>query len=67
VEGLRRLGSTPPTAASLVDSLNHITKWDSGLTVPLSFSAGAHDPNGCLQWIRNQQGVWHTYSGWNCF
>jgi branched-chain amino acid transport system substrate-binding protein len=67
VEAVRRLGSTPPTPRSLVDSLNHISRWDNGLTMPLSFSPGAHDPNHCLQWIRNQQGVWHTYSGWNCF
>ena len=67
VEAVRRLGTTPPTARSLVDSLNHITRWDSGLSMPLSFSPGVHDPNRCLQWIRNQQGVWHTYSGWNCF
>ena len=67
VEALRRLGSTPPTPRSLIDSLNRITRWDSGLTVPLSFAPGAHDPNHRLQWIRNQQGVWHTYSGWNCF
>jgi branched-chain amino acid transport system substrate-binding protein len=67
VEAVRRLGSTPPTPRSLVDSLNHITRWDSGLSMPLSFSPGVHDPNRCLQWIRNQQGLWHTYSGWNCF
>jgi ABC-type branched-subunit amino acid transport system substrate-binding protein len=67
VEAVRRLGTTPPTARSLVDSLNHITRWDNGLTMPLSFSPGPHDPNHCLQWIRNQQGAWHTYSGWNCF
>jgi len=67
VEALRRLGSTPPTPRSLVDSLNHITGWNNGLTEPLSFAPGPHDPNHCLQWIRNQQGTWHTYSGWNCF
>jgi branched-chain amino acid transport system substrate-binding protein len=67
VEAVRRLGTTPPTTRSLVDSLNHITNWDTGLTMPLTFRPGVHDPNHCLQWIRNQQGVWHTYSGWNCF
>jgi len=67
VEALRRLGSTPPTPRSLVDSLDHITNWDDGLTTPLSFGPGNHEANHCLQWIRNQQGVWHTYSGWNCF
>jgi branched-chain amino acid transport system substrate-binding protein len=67
VEAVRRLGTTPPTSRSLVDSLNHITRWDNGLTVPLTYSPGPHDPNHCVQWIRNQQGAWHTYSGWNCF
>jgi branched-chain amino acid transport system substrate-binding protein len=67
VEAVRRLGSAPPTPRALVDALNHITRWDDGLTEPLSFSPGPHDPNHCLQWIRNQQGTWHTYSGWNCF
>ena len=33
----------------------------------LSSARATHDPNRCLQWIRNQQGAWHTYSGWNCF
>jgi branched-chain amino acid transport system substrate-binding protein len=67
VEAVRRLGSTAPTPRSLVDSLNHITRWDDGLTEPLTFTPGPHDPNHCLQWIRNQQGTWHTYSGWNCY
>ena len=66
VEGLRRLGSVPVTARALVDSVNRIRDFETGLTVPLSFGPGAHDPNHCLQWIRNQQGVWHTYTGWNC-
>jgi branched-chain amino acid transport system substrate-binding protein len=67
VEALRRLGSAPVTARALVDSANHISNFDTGLTTPLSFAPGAHDPNHCMQWIRNQQGTWHTYSGWNCF
>jgi branched-chain amino acid transport system substrate-binding protein len=67
VEALRRLGSTPVTARALVESADHISNFDTGLTVPLSFAPGPHDPNHCLQWMRNQQGTWHTYSGWNCF
>ena len=67
VEALRRMGSTPVTAKALVESVNHISGFDTGLTVPLSFGTGPHDPNHCLQWMRNQQGTWHTYSGWNCF
>ncbi|TMD98962.1 MAG: hypothetical protein E6I76_03415 [Chloroflexi bacterium] len=67
VEALRRIHG-PVTPASLVTALNGIRNFDTGLTVPLSYSAGpSHDPNHCVQWIRNQQGTWHTYSGWNCF
>jgi len=66
VEALRRLGPAPVTAKTLVDSANRIHNFETGLTVPLSFGPGAHDPNHCMQWIRNQQGVWHTYTGWNC-
>jgi branched-chain amino acid transport system substrate-binding protein len=67
VEALRRIHG-PVTPASLVTALNSIRNFDTGLTVPLSYFPGAaHDPNKCVQWIRNQQGTWHTYSGWNCF
>ena len=66
VEALRRLGPAPVTAKTLVDSANRIHNFETGLTVPLSFGPGAHDPSHCMQWIRNQQGVWHTYTGWNC-
>jgi len=68
VEAVRRIGPRPVNPASLVAALNSITNFDTGLTVPLSYGPGAsHDPNHCIQWIRNQQGTWHTYSGWNCF
>jgi branched-chain amino acid transport system substrate-binding protein len=68
VEALRRIGTAPVTPASLVTALNSIRNYDTGLTVPLSYSAGpSHDPNRCVEWIRNQQGTWHTYSGWTCF
>jgi hypothetical protein len=68
VEAVRRLGATPVTRKSLVDSLNGISNLSTGLSVPLSYSAGAsHDPNRCYQWIHNQSGTWATSSGWNCF
>jgi hypothetical protein len=51
----------------LVEAANGLTNFETGLTTPLTFGPGAHDANHCLQWIRNQQGTWHTYSGWNCF
>ena len=50
VEALRRLGPAPVTAKTLVDSANRIHNFETGLTVPLSFGPGAHDPNHCMQW-----------------
>lgn len=67
VEAVRRLGSTPLTRGSLENSLNSIANFDVGLTVPLTYHPGTHDPNRCFQWIVNRNGVWHTYSGWVCF
>jgi ABC-type branched-subunit amino acid transport system substrate-binding protein len=75
VEAIRRIGSQPVNRQSLVNALNSIKNFQTGLTVPLSFSAGDpknppstwHDPNGCLQWIKRDHGTWNTYSDWNCF
>jgi ABC-type branched-subunit amino acid transport system substrate-binding protein len=68
VEAVRRIGNQPVTRQSLVNSLNSIKNFATGLTVPLSYSSGgSHDPNGCLQWIRRSNNTWSTYSGWNCF
>ena len=68
VEAVRRIGKQPVTRKALVDALNGIQNYQSGLTVPISFAPGtSHDPNHCLQWIRQQGGTWTTYSGWNCF
>lgn len=68
VEAIRRLGTAPVSRKSLVDSLNSIKNFDTGLSVPLTYAAGpSHDPNRCYQWIRNQSGTWVTYSNWNCF
>ncbi|HEX3605835.1 MAG TPA: ABC transporter substrate-binding protein [Candidatus Dormibacteraeota bacterium] len=67
VAALRRIGTAPVTPRALVEAANGLTNFETGLTTPLTFGPGAHDANHCLQWIRNQQGTWHTYSGWNCF
>ncbi len=67
VEALRRIGPGPVTSRALVDAADHITGFDTGLTVPLTFRPGPHDANHCMQWIRNQQGIWHTYTGWVCY
>jgi branched-chain amino acid transport system substrate-binding protein len=67
VEGIRRIGNNPVNRKTLVDAMNSIKNFDTGLTVPISYSPGQnHDPNHCYQWIRNEQGKWTTYSGWNC-
>lgn len=68
VEAIRRIGSQPVTRQSLVNALNGIQNFQTGLTVPLSYSPGnSHDPNHCLQWIRRTHNTWQTYSDWNCF
>ena len=54
-------------SATLVDALNTVKNFDTGLTVPITYSAGPlHDPNHCFNYIRNENGVWTTYSNWNC-
>jgi ABC-type branched-subunit amino acid transport system substrate-binding protein len=68
VEAIRRIGSQPVNRQSLVNALNSIKNFQTGLTVPLSYAPeNSHDPNHCLQWIRRNNGTWETYSGWNCF
>ena len=68
VEAVKRIGTKPVTRKSLVDSLNSFKNWDSGITKPLSYSAGnSHDPNRCFQFTQNKSGKWHTYTGWTCY
>jgi hypothetical protein len=68
VASVAKIGNQPVTRKSLVAAMNSIKTWNNGFTVPLTYAAGgAHDPNRCFQWTRNQQGTWHTYSGWKCF
>lgn len=68
VEAIKRLGSQPISRQSLVNSLNGIKNFQTGLTVPLSYAPeSSHDPNHCLQWIKRANNTWDTYSGWNCF
>ena len=65
---IRRLGNTPVTRKSLVDALNNMKNFDDGgITPPISYEPGNHDPLHCLQWLHNFNGQWRTTSGWNCF
>jgi branched-chain amino acid transport system substrate-binding protein len=68
VAAVRSLGSTPVTRQSLVTALNNLRNFDTGgITPPISYGAGNHDPLKCLQWLHNYNGQWRTTSGWNCF
>jgi ABC-type branched-subunit amino acid transport system substrate-binding protein len=68
VQAVKSLGSTPVTRQSLVTALNGIRNFDTGgITLPISYGSGNHDPLHCLQWLHNTNGQWRTTSGWNCF
>jgi ABC-type branched-subunit amino acid transport system substrate-binding protein len=68
VQAIKNIGNTPVTRASLEASLNNLKNYsDGGLTEPITYGSGNHDPLHCLQWIHNTNGKWSTTSGWNCF
>jgi branched-chain amino acid transport system substrate-binding protein len=68
VQAIKNIGSAPVNRQSLVDALNGLKNYDDGgITPPISYAAGNHDPLHCFQWIHNTNGRWRTSSGWNCF
>jgi branched-chain amino acid transport system substrate-binding protein len=68
VQAIKNIGNAPVTRQSLVDALNGLKNFDNGgITPPISYGAGNHDPLHCFQWIHNSNGQWKTTSGWNCF
>src|SRR4051794_36120349 len=67
VEAVRRIGTQPVTRKSLVDALTSIKDFQTGLSVPISYGPGNHDPLRCFQWIHDVNATWTTYSDWNCF
>jgi branched-chain amino acid transport system substrate-binding protein len=68
VQAVKSIGNAPVTKASLVNALNGLKNFDDGgITQPISYGAGNHDPLHCLQWLHNYNGQWRTTSGWNCF
>ncbi len=67
VEAIRRIGSQAINRKSLVDALNGISNFDTGLAKPFTYRAGEHDPDKCFEYIRDQKGQWTTYSGWKCY
>jgi branched-chain amino acid transport system substrate-binding protein len=67
-QAIKSMGNTPVTRTSLANALNGIKNFDNGgLTPPISYGTGNHDPLKCLQWLHNTNGQWRTTSGWNCF
>ncbi len=68
VQAIKNIGNAPVNRQSLVNALNGIKNFnDGGITPPISYAPGNHDPLHCLQWIHNTNGQWRTTSGWNCF
>jgi branched-chain amino acid transport system substrate-binding protein len=65
---VKKLGSTPVSRQSLVKALDGLKGFsDAGITKPISYGPGNHDPLHCFQWLHNGSGTWKTTSGWNCF
>src|SRR5579862_435606 len=68
VQAIKDIGSNPVNRQSLVAALDGLKNFsDGGLTEPITYGSGDHDPLHCLQWIHNDNGSWKTISGWNCF
>lgn len=65
VEAARRAGKNL-SRDSLVQALNGLQNFQTGWSVPLSYGAGAHDPNHCFTYTAAGSGGWHTTSGWIC-
>ena len=68
VKAIEDIGNGPVNRQTLVTALDGIKAYsDGGLTQPITYGSGNHDPLHCLQWIHNYNGRWKTTSGWNCF
>jgi branched-chain amino acid transport system substrate-binding protein len=68
VQAVKSIGNNPVTRTSLVNALDGMHNFDDGgITTPISYGSGNHDPLKCLQWLHNFNGQWRTTSGWNCF
>lgn len=68
VQAIKDIGNAPVTRQSLVKALDGLKNFqDGGITQPITYGSGNHDPLHCLQWIHNTNGKWKTTSGWKCF
>jgi branched-chain amino acid transport system substrate-binding protein len=68
-QAIKNIGSAAPVSRqSLVKALDGLKSFnDGGITMPITYGPGNHDPLHCLQWLHNSSGRWQTTSGWNCF
>jgi ABC-type branched-subunit amino acid transport system substrate-binding protein len=65
VEAVKKAGSNL-NAGTLIQALDSLNGFQTGWSVPLSYGAGAHDPNRCFTYTANSGSGWHTTSGWIC-
>jgi branched-chain amino acid transport system substrate-binding protein len=67
-QAVKDIGSAPVTRQSLVNALDGLKNFSTGgITEPITYGSGNHDPLHCLQWLHNTNGNWKTTSSWNCF
>jgi hypothetical protein len=64
-EAAKRAGANL-SRETLIQALNSIQGFQTGWSVPLSYGAGAHDPNQCFRYTSHEGGKWQTTSGWVC-
>jgi ABC-type branched-subunit amino acid transport system substrate-binding protein len=64
-EAAKRAGANL-SRETLIQALNSIQNFQTGWSVPLSYGAGAKDPNRCFMYTSHEGGGWHTTSGWIC-
>jgi ABC-type branched-subunit amino acid transport system substrate-binding protein len=67
-KAIKDIGNAPVSRQSLVKALDGLRGFsDGGITNPITYGTGNHDPLHCLQWLHNSSGRWKTTSSWNCF
>ena len=67
-QAVKNIGNAPVTRQNLVKALDGLRGFsDGGITKPITYGTGNHDPLHCLQWLHNSSGKWRTTSSWNCF
>ncbi len=67
VEGLR-LAGPDPTREKLVAALNSLTRFDVGVSVPITYRPGPKDPINCIDPLLFRAGKWQSlFDRWFCW